>query len=121
MISVGAMLAIIIVCIAAGIMSSEPTQEKSIFEPFEPFIQPKTVVKTVIKYVDRPKIVIKEVVVQSKPKVVATPTLNNIAFNEAKSGLMSMGYKAGEAKRALEAVGYCSTAEEYIKKALTRK
>jgi Holliday junction resolvasome RuvABC DNA-binding subunit len=119
--SVGAMLIIIVVCIAAGIISSEPTQEKSVFEPFEPFIQPKTIVKTVIKYVDRPQIMIKEIVVQPKRKVVATLTLDHIAFNEAKSGLMSMGYKAGEAKRVLEAVGYCNTAEEYMKKALTRK
>jgi hypothetical protein len=98
-------------------------------------VLPKIVIKEVIRYVDRPKSVVRQPVrtPRASPTVVAAqkrmespqiksmkPQRNVEALREAKAGLMALGYGAGEAKRILESIGRCSTAEEYIKKAMMR-
>jgi hypothetical protein len=117
-------------------------KSKHIDFPFEVVVRARTpVVKEVIRYVDRPAVSprkstpIKNTKTTSaipSPKTPApvfnppitkkgAPTpLNKTAFAEAKQGLVAMGYKVGEAKRILEAVGHCDSAEEYIRKAMTR-
>jgi hypothetical protein len=123
-------------------------KNKHIDFPFEVVVRerkrenpPKVIVKEVIRYVDRPAVSprkstpIKNTKTTSaipSPKTPApvfnppitkkgAPTpLNKTAFAEAKQGLVAMGYKVGEAKRILEAVGHCDSAEEYIRKAMTR-
>jgi hypothetical protein len=106
-----------------------------------PVVQPKVIVKEVIRYVERPAVSprkstpIKNTKTTSAIPPPKTPVpvfnppitkkgaptpLNKTAFAEAKQGLVAMGYGAGEAKRILESIGHCNTAEEYIRKAMTR-
>ena len=102
--------------------------------------QPKVIVKEVIRYVERPAKSPPKSMVRPPPKPPTTasnpsiikkgsgtptiktvkPQVNQAVFNEAKNGLVSLGYGAGEAKRILESIGGCSTAEEYIRKAMMR-
>jgi hypothetical protein len=117
-------------------------KKKEVEWPLEVVVRARTpVVKEVIRYVDRPAVSPRKstpikntkttsaipspktpVPVFNPPitkKSVPTP-LNKTAFAEAKQGLVAMGYRAGEAKRILEAIGRCETAEEYIRKAMLR-
>lgn len=91
------------------------------------------------KKVDKPKVqyrvVIEPVVVREKERPKQKPTsikkepqppkeedfTKTVAFNEAKSALVGMGYKAGSVKDLLKSIGQCNSAEEYIKQALTRR
>jgi hypothetical protein len=128
-------------------------KSKSLDMPFEvvvrartkEIIQPKVIVKEVIRYVNRPRKSITTKTIKTTPALsqpttpvpvyttpiikkrvgvppikATKPQVNKDVFNEAKKALMSLGYRAGDAKSVLESIGSCSTAEEYIRKAMTR-
>jgi hypothetical protein len=139
------MMVVLISCVILGCFL--PAKKvKRLDLPFEIVVRARTpVVKEVIRYVDRPRKSIPIKTVKTTPVIPppktpvpvytppiiknrgGTPTIkavkpqvNQEAFNEAKRGLMSIGYNSGEAKRVLESVGHCDTAEEYIRKAMLR-
>ena len=132
------MIVIISVCLMFGFLL--PSKPKKEFEwPFEVVIkprpEPKVIIKEVVRYIDRPRDVVKlpapiptaspkqpiiTKCIESPPIKLKKKEDNKQAFNEAKKGLMSLGYRAGDAKSVLESVGHCDTAEEYIRKAMIR-
>lgn len=55
-----------------------------------------------------------------KEKPEPKPKVDKTAFNEAKAALVNMGYKVASAKLALESVGVCDSAEEYLQKVFSK-
>ncbi len=111
---------ILILCFIFGIIISERRTKSPIPKPYEIVIR-SVPVKEVIRYVDRP-------VAPKQARSARAPTpervidkVNKTAYNEAKAALVAMGYRASMVKALLDAIGPCDTAEEYVKKALTRR
>lgn len=103
-------LLIIVVPFIIGWMSSKG-------KPAEPLLPFRVVIEPIPK---PPKQENKSPRPQKIKEVKPPDFTKSLAFNEAKSALVSMGYKAGPVKDLLKNLGPCNSAEDYIQKALTR-